>query len=224
VIAELFPARSIIVSCQAREDNPLHGSSFMAAMAQAAEEGGAAGIRANGPEDVAAIRAVTDLPIIGILKRETAGFPVYITPAFKDAEAVSAAGANIIATDATGRLRDGESPGELIPMIQRRLDKAVMADVATLTEGMAAAALGADIVATTLSGYTAETTAAKGDGPDFALLEALVGNIGKPVIAEGRFWTPEQVSEAFRRGAHAVVIGTAITNPREITRRFVGRC
>jgi N-acylglucosamine-6-phosphate 2-epimerase len=219
-MADMIPPRSVIVSCQAREDSPLHGPQFMAAMAQAAADGGAAGIRANGAADVAAIRAITSLPIIGILKRETKGYPVVITPAYRDAEAVAAAGADIIAIDATSRRRDGEALTELIPLIQHKLGKSVMADVSTLAEGKAAAALGADIVATTLSGYTAETVSLKGPGPDFILLEALVRSIRQPVIAEGRFWTPEQVTEAFRLGARAVVIGTAITNPREITRRF----
>jgi N-acylglucosamine-6-phosphate 2-epimerase len=223
VIEGIFPARSVVVSCQARPDNPLHGPHFMAAMALAAEQGGAAGIRANGAADVAAIRAVSALPIIGILKRETKAFPVAITPSFRDAEAVAAAGASIIAIDATGRPRDGEKLPELISMIHSKLALPVMADVATLAEGLAAAALGADILATTLSGYTEVTVAMKGDGPDFALIRALSSSVGKPVVAEGRIWTPEHVSEAFRLGAHAVVIGTAITNPREITRRFVGR-
>jgi N-acylglucosamine-6-phosphate 2-epimerase len=217
-----FPRRSIVVSCQAREDNPLHGSLFMAAMALAAERGGAGGIRANGAADIAAIRAAMSLPIIGIVKRETLGFPVYITPGFADAEGVAAAGADIIAVDATPRLRDGELLPDLIRMIHDRLGKPVMADVATLAEGMAAATAGADLVASTLAGYTGEATAVKADGPDFQLLEGLIGALDVPVVAEGRFWTPEQVHEAFRLGAYAVVIGTAITNPMAITRRFVG--
>jgi N-acylglucosamine-6-phosphate 2-epimerase len=216
-----LPRRSIVVSCQAREDNPLHGPVFMAAMARAAEQGGASGIRANGALDIAAIRAATSLPIIGILKRETPGCPVYITPGFADAEGIARAGADIIAVDATPRRRDGEPVQDLIRMIHDRLGKPVMADVSTLAEGMTAAAAGADLVATTLAGYTVETAAGRADGPDFQLLEGLIGAIDVPVVAEGRFWTPEQVREAFRLGAHAVVIGTAITNPMAITRRFM---
>jgi N-acylglucosamine-6-phosphate 2-epimerase len=216
-----LPRRSIVVSCQAREDNPLHGPVFMAALAQAAEQGGAAGIRANGTMDIAAIRKVMSLPIIGILKRETPGYPVYITPGFADADGIARAGADIIAVDATARRRDGETLRDLIRLIHERLVKPVMADIATLAEGVTAAAAGADLVATTLAGYTAETAAGRADAPDFQLLEGLISTIDVPVVAEGRFWTPEQVREAFRLGAHAVVIGTAITNPTAITRRFV---
>jgi putative N-acetylmannosamine-6-phosphate epimerase len=192
-------------------------------MARAAEQGGAGGIRANGSADIAAIKAVVRVPVIGILKR--AGVMpdhVEITPALGDARAVVQAGADIVALDATGRPRDGETLDVLIPAIRRDLGRPVMADVDTLANGVRAAALGADLIATTLSGYTAETRAARDDPPDFELISAFVSTASVPVIAEGRLWTPEHVAEAFARGAHAVVIGTAITNPREITRRFVG--
>jgi len=211
-----FP--SLIVSCQAREDNPLHGAVFMAAMALAAEQGGAKGIRANGAEDVAAIRAVTNLPIIGINKQSIEGYEVYITPDFESAKAVSDAGADIIALDATPRLRPKESLTELINLIHG-LGRLVFADVSTLEEGLKAAELGADYISTTLAGYTPYTR--KTDEPDLALLEALVKAVDKLVVAEGRFWTPEQITRGFELGAGAIVVGTAITNPREITKRFV---
>lgn len=218
-----IPKGAVIVSCQARPDNPLHGSSFMAAMALAAEQGGAGGIRANGAADIAAIKAVVRVPVIGILKRGGATPDhVEITPSLADARAILAAGADIVALDATGRPRDGEALDVLIPAIRRDLGRPVMADVDTLANGAKAAALGADLIATTLSGYTAETRTARDAAPDFALISALVAATATPIVAEGRLWTPEHVAEAFARGAHAVVIGTAITNPREITRRFVG--
>jgi putative N-acetylmannosamine-6-phosphate epimerase len=209
---------ALIVSCQARLDNPLHGPRFMAAMARAAEAGGAGGIRANGPEDVAAIRAVTELPIIGINKQWLKPYEVYITPDFASAKAVSEAGADVFALDATARPRPRETLAELIGLIHAELQKPVFADVSTLEEGLWAAELGADCVATTLAGYTSYTS--KSEEPDFALLRALLRSVQVPVVAEGRFWTPEQVSKAFNLGASAVVVGTAITNPREITRRF----
>jgi N-acylglucosamine-6-phosphate 2-epimerase len=214
---------AIVVSCQARPDNPLHGPVFMAAMARAAEQGGAGGIRANGPADIAAIRAVVGLPIIGILKRAGAGPDhVEITRSLADAAEVIAAGADIVALDATARPRDGEPLESLIAAIRRDLRRPVMADVDTSSNGVRAAAIGADLIATTLSGYTANTRAPRDAAPDFELISALAAAVMVPVIAEGRLWTPEHVAEAFARGAHAVVIGTAITNPREITRRFVG--
>lgn len=209
---------SLVVSCQAREDNPLHGAPYMRAMALAAVQGGAGGIRAEGVADIAAIRAALDLPLIGLLKRWQDGLDVYITPGFADAAAVAAAGADIVAIDATPGTRDGEAAATLIPRVQRELGVAVMADIATLEEGLAAAALGADYVGTTLAGYT--TARAKTVGPDLELLAELVARCPVPVVAEGRFETPEQVARAFELGAFAVVVGTAITNPREIARRF----
>lgn len=217
----LIPKGALIVSCQARADNPLHGPIFMSAMARAATAGGAAGFRANGAEDVAAIRAISTHPIIGIEKVWDDRFPVYITPNFGAAARIARAGADIIGVDATRRPRDGESVDQLIARIRQELGREVFADVATLEEGRAARAAGATYIATTLSGYTEETAASRDAGPDLELLSALVAIGDGPVVAEGRFDTPLLVAEAFKRGAHAVVVGTAITNPREITRKFV---
>jgi len=217
----LIPKGALVVSCQARADNPLHGPVYMSAMAQAAEAGGARGIRANGEADVAAIRAVTRLPIIGIAKVWDDRFPVYITPGFAQAAQVAGAGADVVGIDATPRPRNGEPVERLIGRIRSELGREVFADIATLEEGRAACAAGATYVATTLAGYTEETAARKTDGPDLELLSALVAEVPAPIVAEGRFDTPDLVAEAFRRGAHAVVVGTAITNPREITKRFV---
>ncbi|MFL5206574.1 MAG: N-acetylmannosamine-6-phosphate 2-epimerase [Microvirga sp.] len=217
----LIPKGALVVSCQARADNPLHGPVYMSAMAQAAQAGGAGGIRANGEADVAAIRAVTRLPIIGIAKVWDDRFPVYITPGFEQAAQIAKAGADIVGLDATPRPRDGEPVERLIGRIRAELGKEVFADIATLEEGRAAHAAGANYVATTLSGYTEETASRKTEGPDLELLSALVAEISAPIVAEGRFDAPDLVAEAFRRGAHAVVVGTAITNPREITRNFV---
>jgi putative N-acetylmannosamine-6-phosphate epimerase len=217
----LIPKGALVVSCQARADNPLHGSVYMSAMAQAAEAGGAKGIRANGADDVAAIRGITALPIIGIAKVWDDRVPVYITPDFDNAARIARAGADIIGLDATPRPRNGEPVDRLIARIREELGKEVFADISTLEEGRAAHAFGATYVATTLSGYTEETAPRKSEGPDLELLSALVSSVPIPVVAEGRFDTPDLVAEAFERGAHAVVVGTSITNPREITRKFV---
>jgi N-acylglucosamine-6-phosphate 2-epimerase len=217
----LIPKGALVVSCQARADNPLHGPVHMSAMAHAAQAGGAGGIRATGEAEVAAIRAVTRLPIIGIAKVWDDRFPVYITPGFEQAAQIAKAGADIVGLDATPRPRDGEPVERLIGRIRTELGKEVFADIATLEEGRAAHAAGANYVATTLSGYTEETASRKTEGPDLELLSALVAEISAPIVAEGRFDAPDLVAEAFRRGAHAVVVGTAITNPREITRNFV---
>ena len=205
-----------------RADNPLHGPIFMSAMARAANAGGAAGFRANGAEDIAAIRAISTHPIIGIEKVWDDRFPVYITPDFAAAAHIAQAGADII-----GHRCDPATPGRaspvdrLIARIRDELSREVFADIATLDEARSARAAGATYIATTLSGYTDETSGEKALGPDLELLSALVAEDTGPVVAEGRFDTPELVAEAFKRGAHAVVVGTAITNPREITRKFV---
>lgn len=209
----------LIVSCQAREGHPLHNPHVIAALARAAEAGGAAGVRVNGERDIAAVSVFVTVPIIGIRKAWVDDSPVYITPRFEDAAAVAAAGAEIIALDATHRQRPGgESIEELIPRIHRELGRPVMADVATVREGEQAAALGADLVATTLSGYTAGTPP---DDPDLELVRRLARAVKVPVVAEGRYRTPAQVREAFQAGAFAVVVGRAITDALAITRRFV---
>lgn len=213
--------RGLIVSCQARDDNPLHGPRFMGAMALAARDGGAVAIRANGPDDIRAVKAA-GLPVIGIHKVFSDAYPVYITPDFAAAEAIVAAGADVVALDCTQRPRDGEPPEVLVRRIREDLGAEVFADISTQAEGLAAAEWGATYVATTLSGYT-EATQPKPVEPDLALLEALASRLSVPVIAEGRYNTPALVRQAFDAGAHAVVVGTMITNPREITRMFVAQ-
>lgn len=213
----------LIVSCQAREDNPLHGPVFMAAMARAARDGGAVGIRANGPDDIAAIHAAVDLPIVGIHKIMAEGEDVYITPTIAAARGVIAAGARVVAFDATDRPRRGDPPRAIVDAIHAAGAES-FADVATLDEGIAAAEMGARYVSTTLSGYTAATAGRgrdQGRGPDLELVAALAGRLRVPVVAEGRFNTPDLARAALDAGAHAVVVGTMITSPREITRAFV---
>lgn len=215
-----LPKGGLIVSCQARDDNPLRGPQFMVAMALAGVQAGAGGIRAEGAADIAAIRAAVTVPIIGLIKRNDPGFDVYITPDFAAASIIAEAGADIIAVDGTRRPRQGETLAVLIRRIHDELGKPVMVDIATLAEAIAAEAEGCDYVGSTMAGYTPDT-AHRCDGPDLELLGHLVANCHRPVIAEGRYDTPSLAAQALTLGAHAVVVGTAITNPREITRRFV---
>jgi N-acylglucosamine-6-phosphate 2-epimerase len=211
-----FPRGSLIVSCQARADNPLHGPGPMVLMAQAALAGGAAAIRANGPADIAAIRAAVDLPVIGIFKQGSAS-GVSITPTKQAASDVVAAGAGIVALDGTLRPRpNGERLAEQIAHIHA-LGALAMADVDSLSAGIAAREAGADIVASTLSGYTGGGVQ---PGPDTALIAALTDALDCPIVAEGRYWTPSDVRAAFDLGAYAVVVGTAVTNPMAITKRL----
>ena len=208
----------LVVSCQAKEESPLRGPTFMAAMARCAEIGGAVGIRANGPDNIKAIREAVGLPIIGIYKIVCPDFEAYITPTFDAAKEVADAGADIIALDATLRPHaNGLSARELIAQV-KTLGVPVMADISTCEEGAAAEEGGADIIATTMSGYTSYSR--RLDGPDFELISEVVQAVHVPVIAEGRIWTPEQARKAIDLGAHAVVIGTAITRPEIITERF----
>ncbi len=214
-----FPC--LIVSCQAYDDNPMRGPTFMRAMALSALQGGAGAIRANGAEDIRAIREVTNAPIIGLNKIWSADSEVYITPTFQSALELADAGADVIALDATPRPRpNNETLEEIILKIHNELGLQVFADCSTILDAVTAVKLGADYVSTTLSGYTPSTMKNKTKGPDFKSLEAIVQSVSVPVIAEGRFWTPFEVGHAFELGASAVVIGTAITSPVDITRRF----
>lgn len=219
MIEPVLRAGSLVVSCQAQPGNPLRNPAAMALMASAAEAGGAGAIRADGPADVAAIRAVTALPIIGIHKiGDRAG--VHITPTYADAAGVVHAGADLVALDATFRPRtDGRSLTDLIGRIRHDLGVPVMADVDRLDAGLAAREAGADLVATTLSGYT--TPGAAPDHPDLELVATLAEKLDCPVVAEGRYRTPEQVRAARSAGAYAVVVGHAITNPMDLTARLV---
>jgi N-acylglucosamine-6-phosphate 2-epimerase len=210
----LLPPGSLVVSCQSIPGDPFDSAELMALMARAAELGGASAIRANSPEHVAAIRAVTALPIIGIHK---VGDPsgVFITPTFEAAAGVVAAGADLIALDATLRPRpDGQPLCHQLDRIHTELGVPIMADGDTLDAGVAARDAGADLVATTLSGYTGAGTPT---GPDVDLVRRLVAAVDCPVVAEGRIRTPEDVRAVCDAGAYAVVVGSAITNPTDIT-------
>lgn len=211
----------LIVSCQALPDEPLYDPVYMTAMARAAVMGGAGGIRANGVDNIAAIRGAVSLPILGINKRRVNGFEVFITPDYNDARLVVEAGADLVALDGSSRSRPGgEVLAEIIARIHSELNVPVMADCSCLEDGLYAEAAGADIIATTLAGYTTHGRPTL-PGPDLDLITLLVQQVHQPVIAEGRFHEPREVAEAFERGVFAVVIGTAITRPSEITRSFV---
>jgi N-acylglucosamine-6-phosphate 2-epimerase len=212
----------LVVSCQAPPGSPLAG--HMVAMARAGAAGGAAGIRSEGPEDIAAIKAAVQLPLIGLRKRRVTAGDVYITPGLDDAREVAAAGADIVAVDATLRARPGGlDTGSFLAELIRELAQPVLADVDCLEAGVAARAAGVAAVATTLSGYTHSEDAAP-ELPDLALVGALAAELACPVLAEGRYASPDAVRGAFEAGAWAVVVGTAITDPVALTRRFAAAC
>jgi putative N-acetylmannosamine-6-phosphate epimerase len=209
----------LIVSCQAAPPSPLRDSRIIAALAECAERGGAVGVRIDSPDDIAAVRRALSIPVIGIYKIRDAA-PVYITPTFRAAQAVARAGADIVAIQATSERTPAADPlPYLIARVHAEWGIPVMADVATLDEGREAAAAGADLVATTMSGYTPSSRQIS--GPDLDLVAELAGALKVPVVAEGRIRTPEDAAAALRAGAWAVVVGRAITMPEAITARFV---
>jgi N-acylglucosamine-6-phosphate 2-epimerase len=209
----------LVVSVQAPPGSPLARPETMSAFARAAELGGAAGIRAEGPADVRAIKRAVAVPVIGLLKRDVPGSPVRITPRLGDARVVADAGADVVAVDATLRPRaNGMTTGDFLAALVAELEAPVLADVDSLEAAAAARAAGADAVATTLSGYTGDGPTP--EGPDLELVGRLVQELDCPVLAEGRYATPDDVHAALDAGAFAVVVGTAITDPVTLTRRF----
>ena len=211
----------LIVSCQALPQEPLHSSFIMGRMARAAKEGGAAGIRANTKEDIKEIQEVTGLPIIGIVKRDYPDSAVYITPTMKEIDALAATGVEIIALDATDRPRpNGLDLDTLFKEARAKYpNQLFMADCSCYEDCKHAAEIGFDLVGTTLCGYTAKT---KGTAiPNYDLLSRITTELNVPVIAEGGVWERGQLQKVFSYPVHAAVIGTAITRPRDITRRFV---
>ena len=215
----------IIVSVQAEGNEPLNKPEHLLALSQTVINGGAGGLRLCGVKNITAIQKNVTVPIIGLTKLEPIPFnwldSVYITATMQDLKELLKTNIDFIAIDGTNRKRSDDSTlKEQIDLI-RGAGKVVLCDISTFEEGIHAAELGANIISTTLSGYTKETRHKVNEGPDFELLAELCEQSSVPVIMEGRIWDPEDVKEAFKAGAHAVVIGTAITRPHKITKRFV---
>lgn len=212
----------LVVSCQALEDEPLHSSEIMAKMALAAKQGGATGIRANAVQDIQAIKKEVDLPIIGIIKRDYSDSPVFITATLKEVQELLASGAEMLAIDATDRKRpNGETLEELITYVKKHAPKIqLMADTSTVEEAVQAEKLGFDCVGTTLIGYTEETRGQSLYAEDFAILKEIKEKVSIPVVAEGKLDTPELAQQALVNGADFVVVGSAITRPQLITKKF----
>lgn len=211
----------LIVSCQALPDEPLYSAYIMSKMAYAAKEGGAVGIRCNTPEDIKEIKKMVDLPVIALYKKDYKDSSIYITPTEVEIDALMDAEPEIIAMDATNRKRPNSVKlDDFFGSIRRRYpNQLFMADCATYEEGIHAQKIGFDIVGTTLCGYTEDT---KGTIlPNIELMDHLASSLDIPVIAEGGIWELNDLQEIYRRGhVFSVVIGSAITRPREITRRY----
>ncbi|MEE6449147.1 N-acetylmannosamine-6-phosphate 2-epimerase [Gottfriedia acidiceleris] len=214
----------LIVSCQALDGEPLHSSFIMGRMALAAKEGGAVGIRANSVSDIIEIKKQVDLPVIGIIKQVYSNFPVFITPTMNEIDALAQTGVEIIATDATNRLRpDGSDLKSFYQEIRTKYPHILlMADVSSVEEAIFADELGFDIVAPTLYGYTEETNDLKIDDHEYAVIKQIVKEVkNAKVIAEGNVSTPEIARIVLDLNVHSVVVGGAITRPQIITQRFV---
>lgn len=217
-----FPAslsNRLIVSCQAPPGDPLDNIDTLRRIVVAVMRGGAGGLRANGVDSIAAFRAETTQPILGIQKR-IIDQTVSITPDFNSAHAIANAGADVIALDCSVARHAKAAPWtELVARIHTELQKPVLADIATVDEALAAEADGADAVATTLYGFTPQTAGAR--SVNWEMVETLIKTLRVPLIVEGHIAHPEEVRRAFSLGAYSVVVGSAITRPEAITARFV---
>ena len=216
---------NLIVSCQALEDEPLHSSFIMSKMALAAQMGGAKGIRANSVEDIHAIKNEVDLPIIGIIKKDYVGTDVYITPTMKEVDALVEEGVDIIAMDATiqSRLNDLSLDDFFKAVKEKYPHQLFMADCSTVEEAIHADELGFDFIGTTLVGYTPQSQNLKIENNDFEIIKEIVKHVKHPVIGEGNIDTPEKVKRVLELGCYSVVVGSIITRPQIITKRFVDK-
>ena len=208
---------SLIASCQPIPKGPLDTSAFILASAKASIVGGAKALRIEGFKNLKIIKKNIKIPVIGIKKRNLKNFPVIITPLLSDVERLSMLGAEIIAFDATLRNRP-VSTEKLISKIHS-CKKIAMADCSNVIDAINAIENGADILSTTLSGYTSKKLPPK--NPDFKLLKKLIKQFKVPIIAEGRFNTPVFYKKAINYGAHAVVVGTALNRIELITKSFL---
>jgi N-acylglucosamine-6-phosphate 2-epimerase len=212
----------LIVSCQAEGDSPFNNPEDVAKFALTAQMGGAVAIRTEGVAKAKAIKQQVSLPLIGLVKSYFEDGFVRITGSEADVSELADAGCEVVAIDGTFRQREGLSGPDFITSIKKKYNLLVMADIATYEEGMACANAGADCLSTTLSGYTPETSNRNHTEPDFELLTQLTQYFGNrlPVIAEGRFNSPQLARKALEAGAWSVVVGTAITRPQIITKWF----
>lgn len=214
--------KNLIVSCQALENEPLHSPFIMGRMALAAMQGGAKGIRANTVLDIMEIKNTVNLPVIGIIKKVYGDNPVFITPTFEEVKALAEIDCDIIALDATDRVRpDNVSLKDLVQKIRNEFpNQLLMADCATLEEAIYADEIGFDFIGTTLIGYTQESKNLKVEENDFAIIKQILNHVKHPVIAEGNIDTPEKAKRVLELGCYSVVVGSAITRPQLITQKF----
>lgn len=217
--------KKLVVSCQALEDEPLHSPFIMGRMAVAAKEGGACGIRANSVNDIIEIKKNVNIPVIGIIKNEYLNSDIYITPTLKEIDDLMEVGVDIIAIDATSRIRpNGLSLNDFFKKIKEKYPTQIfMADISTIEEAKNAENIGFDFIGTTLYGYTEYTLGCDISDNDFEFLNKILKSVSIPVIAEGKIDTPEKAKRVLEIGAFCVVVGSAITRPQLITKSFTNK-
>lgn len=212
---------SLIISCQAVKGEPLYGYNIMHLMAKAAKEGGADAIRCNYVSDINSIKQEVDLPTIGIIKAVYPNSDVYITPTLKEVKALlEETDTEIVALDATLRARpNGEKLEDLVAYIREHKPQVeIMADISNMEEAQWADSLGFDYIGCTLRSYTEST---KGTViPDYSFIAEMVNTLQAKIIAEGGIWEVEQLKKVWEAKPYAVVIGSAVTRPKDITVRF----
>lgn len=221
--AILESMKGLVVSCQTQHDDPIYTDDMAVKMAEAAQWAGANGIRANSPEQIKAIKAAVDLPVIGLYKIWNDDTDVFITPTLEAAKQVWEAGAEIVALDCTDQITsEGRPAWELMPIVQKEIPEAIIfADVSNYDEAKRAVEMGADIVAPTLYGYTEATKDI--ESPDLREFARMCRDFGDDtyMMMEGHIYTPEDAMKCLYLGAHAAVVGSAITRPHLIAKRFV---
>nr|WP_026624079.1 N-acetylmannosamine-6-phosphate 2-epimerase [Eggerthia catenaformis] len=214
--------KHLIVSCQALKDEPLYSSFIMSKMALAAQMGGAKGIRANSVDDITEIKRTVNLPIIGIIKKDYDDSDVYITPTISEVDDLVKTGCEIIAMDATSSLRPNNIPLDIFfkQVREKYSNQLFMADCSTIEEAINADKLGFDFIGTTLVGYTSQSHKDRIEAEDFKIIREIIKNVSHPVIAEGNIDTPEKARRVLDLGCYSVVVGSIITRPQVITKRF----
>lgn len=222
IIKEL--KNKLIVSCQSSEGNPLKTDNHMLLLAECADLAGCPAFRVDTPETIRLIKsALPHKLIIGLWKKYYNGCEVFITPTMDEVDALVAAKADIIALDGTCSLSpDGRPAYELIAGVRRKYpDIPILADIATLDDCIKSVEAGADILSTTLRGYTRDTAQFLSEDIDTDFIKLIRGKTDRFIAAEGRIWTREQAVQCLKAGADTVIIGTAVNNPMLIAQRFI---
>lgn len=211
----------VIVAIDASPEDPCQELAFKVSIAHAAMSGGAGAIRTGGADLIKAISKAVAIPVIGFIKLQHPDYSIVrVTPSLDDARRIIAAGAQVVAMELTQRARaDGTTDREMVEQVRTACSLPILADISTYEEAIAAEEAGADLIATTLVGYTPNSQPNRGF--DFDLLERICQSVKVPVIAEGHLTTPEEVQKAMRLGAHCAVVGSMISRPHLITKRFV---